>query len=417
MFAVLKRELRERIMTKSFIISTLALPVLMIIVFGFQYMMMSVEGDSGTKITIVTETNGLQSMLQKHFSESHMVKQGKYEINFDRIETGKFEPYLDENKTHVLSGKINGILYIPDSAAKDKKIKFYSKSTKNLTVERKLGWVLNQVFISHYFKDKNIAAEDIAFARTNVRFDTFKVTKDAKVKKEGGGNLVLSYVFSFLLYMSLILMGAWVMNSVIEEKTNRVSEVVLSSLSAQELMVGKIVGTSLTGLLQMIIWLSPLLVVIWFSIPVLPVGLNMSINGVQLTYFLINFFVGLLTFVGLYASVGAIFSTAQEAQSGAAPLLMLIMIPFFIAISIIKSPTNIFAAVASMLPFASIIVMPARVAVVDVPLWQLLFSFAVSIGTIMVLFPFAGKIYRVGILKTGKKPTLKELISWLKIKA
>ncbi len=415
-FAVLKRELRERIMTKSFIISTLALPVLMGVIFGLQFLMMSIEGDSGTKITIVTDIKKISSVIEEKFSQMKWVKNKDYSIVYETIEEGQFEKYIAEKKGFVLEGEITGILYVPQSAMKDKKIQFYSKNTRNLTIERKMTWVLNQVFIDFYFKDKNIAPEDIQFARANVNFSTFKVSKDQKAKKEGSGNLVLSYVFSFLLYMSLLMMGAWVLNSVIEEKTNRVSEVVLSSVNAKELMVGKIVGSSLTGLLQMIVWLSPILIVVWLKLPVLPAGLNVSISIIQITYFLINFFIGLLTFVGLYASVGAIFNTPQEAQSGAAPLMALIMIPFFIAISIINSPTNILAAIASMLPFASIIVMPARAAVIDVPIWQFIVSFVVSIGTILALFPIAGKIYRIGILSTGKKPTLKELIKWIKLK-
>ena len=416
-FAVLKRELRERVLTKSFIISTLALPLLMGALFGFQFLMMSIEGDAGTKITIVTEIDQISDVLKEKFSKMEWVKNGDYSIEYDRIKKNQFEKYLEEKKDDILKGKITGVLYIPQNALKNKNIQFYSKNTKNLTVQGKISHVLNEVLIDFYFKDKNISSEDIMFARTRVGFNSFKVSKDKDVKKDGGGNLALSYVFSFLLYISLLMMGGWVMNSVIEEKTNRVSEVVLSSVNAKELMVGKIFGNSLTGLLQMAVWLSPILIVVWFKLPVLPVGLNISISLIQVSYFLINFFIGLLTFVGLYASVGAIFSTPQEAQSGVAPLMMLIIIPFFIAISIIKSPTNILAAVSSMLPFASIMVMPARAAVIDVPIWQFIVSFIVSIGTILALFPIAGKIYRIGILSTGKKPTLKELIKWIKLKS
>ncbi len=112
--------------------------------------------------------------------------------------------------------------------------------------------------------------------------------------------------------------------------------------------------------------------------------------------------------------IGSIFENAQEAQSGMWPIMMLIMIPFFIAITLGKNPTNPMAVISSMLPFASLIVMPARMTLVDVPLWQFILSIAVSIVTIMAIFPIAGKIFRIGILRTGKKPKWAEIIKWLK---
>jgi len=114
--------------------------------------------------------------------------------------------------------------------------------------------------------------------------------------------------------------------------------------------------------------------------------------------------------------IGSIFENSQEAQSGMWPILMLILIPFFIAMSMMKNPTSPIAIVASMFPFANIIVMPARMTLVDVPIWQFVLSIAVGILTIIALFPLAGKIFRIGILRTGKKPSWGEVIKWLKYK-
>ncbi|MCK5058959.1 MAG: ABC transporter permease [Candidatus Aminicenantes bacterium] len=413
-FAVLKRELRERVMTKSFIIGTLALPFIMVLIFGFQYLMISMEGDSGTSIVMVSEIDDVMQGLKTEFSKKEWVKNGNYILTYQTMSEADFETYLDEHKSDILDKKVTGILFIPASAMQDKQVKYYSKSTKNITLEERVGRVINRVFIDNYFKDKGISQSDIRFARINVDFNTFRVTKDEGFQKESGGNLALSYIFSFLLYISLLMMGTWMMNSVIEEKTNRVCEVILSSVNARELMTGKILGTALTGLLQMVVWLTPIVVVIFFELPVLPRGFIVNLEFWQVIYFLLNFFVGLITYLGLFATVGAIFNTPQEAQSGVTPLMMLIIIPFLITISMIKNPANTLAEVASLLPFAAIIVMPARMTVTDVPLWQFILSFIVNIGTILAIFPFAGKIYRIGILRTGKKPKLKEVIKWIK---
>jgi ABC-2 type transport system permease protein len=413
-FSILKRELRERVMTKSFIISTLALPLIMALIFGFQYMMISMEGDSGAKIFIASERDDVTEGLKSAFAEMNWVKNGDYTITYQTMAEDEFETYISEHKTDILEGRINGMLFVPASAMQDKRVRFYSTTTKNLNLEEKIGRVINRGFITTYFKDKDMSDSDIRFARINVNFNTFKVTKGEGIKKESGGNLALAYVFSFLLYISLLMMGTWMMNSVIEEKMNRVCEVILSSVNARELMSGKILGTALTGLLQMVVWLTPIVVVIFFKLPVLPSGIVVNLEIWQVIYFLVNFFIGLLTFIGLFATVGAIFNNPQEASSGVTPIMMLIIIPFLITISMIKSPANMLAAVASMLPFAAIIVMPARMTVIDVPLWQFILSFIVNIGTILAIFPIAGKIYRIGILRTGKKPKFKEIIKWLK---
>lgn len=413
-FAVLKRELRERIMTKSFIISTLALPLIMVMIFGFQYLMISMEGDRGTKLFIASESEAVTAELKRTFSRINWVKDDDFTLSYATMRENEFETYISEHKSDILDGRVNGMVFVPASAMQDKQVRFYSKSTKNLNLEQKLGRVMNQVFINTYFKDKDVSPSDIRFARTNVNFNTFKVTKAEGIMKESGGNLALAYLFSFLLYISLLMMGTWMMNSVIEEKMNRVCEVILSSVNARELMTGKILGTALTGLLQMAVWLTPIVVVIFFKLPVLPSGLIVNLEAWQVIYFLLNFFVGLITFIGLFATVGAIFNNPQEASSGVTPIMMLIVIPFLITISMIKSPANALAEVSSLLPFASIIVMPARMTVIDVPLWQFVLSFIVNIGTILAIFPFAGKIYRIGILRTGKKPNFKEVIKWIK---
>ena len=133
-------------------------------------------------------------------------------------------------------------------------------------------------------------------------------------------------------------------------------------------------------------------------------------------YVLLNFFIGLITFLGLFATVGAIFDNDQDAQSSMWPLMMLILIPFYIAISIQNNPQGMIGMVASMFPFAAIIVMPARMALVDIPVWQFVLAVVVNLATMVGIFPLAGKIYRVGILMSGKKPKWNEVVRWLKYK-
>jgi len=132
-------------------------------------------------------------------------------------------------------------------------------------------------------------------------------------------------------------------------------------------------------------------------------------------YFLFNYTIALITYVALYATVGAIFDNPQDAQSGVWPLLMLIMIPFFIALGLESNAQSTFALVTSLVPFSSLLVMPARMILVEVPVWQIFLSVVINIVVLIGIFKLAGKIYRIGILLTGKKPKWSEVFSWLRM--
>ena len=413
--AVIKRELREKVLSKTFIFSTILLPVLMFGILGIQALIMTYEGDNNTKIEIISETNELTSRFYELDSLS-FVKNGSYTFIYKTMSKQQFEEYIKEIKSEIVNDKLTGIIYVPETALADKKIEYYSKTPKNFTVTEKIDGPINKILIDAYFSGKNLSDEELSFARKSINFTGFKVSEEEEIEEEGYGNLVLAYLFSFLLYISLLMSGSMTMQSVIEEKNNRIVEVLLSSVSSRELMAGKILGASITGVLQMAIWLSPVFVLVSTTLFVLPPELTINITYGQIFYLLFNFFLGLITFIGLFATVGSIFENSQEAQSGMWPVMLLIIIPFFIALSMMKNPTNPIAEISSLAPFASIIVMPAKMTLVDVPLWQFILSIIINIATILLLFPLAGKIYRVGILRTGKKPKWSEVVKWLKYK-
>ncbi len=395
---------------------TLCIPFMMILIFGLQAFVITFEGEEEANLKIISESEIVTDNLIEEFSEKEFVKEGTYNISCETMSEDDFEKYLKEAKKEILASKFTGIVFIPSAALKDKGVTYYSKSAKNITLQNKLGRVINKILTDNYFNGRQFSSEDIFFARKSVGFKDFKISKDKVIKKTGYGQLILAYLFSFLLYFSLIMMGTMLMQSVIEEKNNRIVEVLLSSVKSKELMTGKIMGTAITGILQMAIWLSPVIIVASTGWIKLPFEIVFNLSAFQIFYFLINFFVGLIIFLGLFAAVASIFDNVQDTQSAMFPLIMLIMIPFFITFSMMKNPTNSLAKIASMFPFASVIVMPARMALIDVPVWQFLVSFSVNILTLILIFPIAGKIYRIGILKTGKKPTWSEVIKWLKYK-
>lgn len=413
---LLKRELQEKLLSKAFIIMTLSIPLLMVVIFGMQALIFSYDGDENTKLELITESTQLTESFQLEFEQLPFIKNNYYSFEYLTKSKNELNSYLEEKRTDLVDEKLTGIIFVSDSAKSSKNIEYYSKTPKNSTVTQKMRGYINEVLVDKYFQDKDLSEDDLSFARRRVDFKGFKVTTDQDIEEEGYGGLILSYLFTFLLYLSLIMMGQMTMQSVMEEKTSRVVEVLLSSVSSRELMTGKILGASITGVLQMAVWLIPVVLVSFTTVFALPKDFSFSISIGQVVYLLFNFFLGLITFLGLFAMIGSIFENAQEAQSGMWPVLMLIMIPFFIAISLVQNPANPIAVIASMFPFANIIVMPARMMIAEVPVWQFALSIVVSFITIIAIFPIAGKIFRVGILRTGKKPKWGEVIKWLKYK-
>ena len=413
--ALIKRELREKLLSKAFILMTILLPVLMFGIFGVQTFIMSFDSEKSV-VEIITTSADIAENLKGVIGESNFVKDSTIIPIISQMGKLEFDNYIKTKESELLNEKTTGIIFIPESALVDKKIQYYSKTPKNLRLLERIDNPINQVLIEKYFKSKNIPTEELKYARLSVDISSFKISEGEEIREEGYGNLILAYLFSFLLYLSLIMMGSMVMQTVIQEKSNRIVEVLLSSVTSKELMIGKILGAAITGLLQMVIWLSPVILVASTSWFMLPQNLTIDITFLQVAYLLVNFFLGLLIFVGLFATVGSIFEDPQDAQSGMWPVMLLIMIPFFISMSMIENPSNPVASIASMAPFAAVIVMPAKMAMIDVPLWQVVFSTGVNILTVVAIFPVAGKIYRVGIMMTGKRPSWGEVIKWLKYK-
>jgi len=415
--AIIKRELRMKLFSKSFILMTLLVPLFMIMIFSIQYFIQTMSGDQRADLVIVSDSDEILNKVQDEIFQTSDFKSGDLSARIEKVELNLFGNKLDEYKSDLIAQRITGVVFVPTSALQSKEVKYYSSNPNNSSLFYKIKPSINKALVEIYFSGKQLTQDEIKFARKDVEISGFRVSSDEKVAQEGYGNRIAMVLFSFLLYMALLFSGSMTMNAVVEEKSNKIVEVLLSSASSTELMTGKIFGTVIVEIIQMAIWLSPMVLLLttsWFFIPqeFMP---QMSIG--YIFYFLFNYALALITYVALYATVGAIFDNPQDAQSGVWPLMLLIMIPFFIALGLESNSQSSFAIIASLLPFASLIVMPARMILVEVPLWQILLSCAINIVVLFGIFKLAGKIYRIGILLTGKKPKWSEVFSWLKMSA
>ena len=182
--AILKRELREKILSKTFILMTLLLPLFMFGLLAFQTFLITYENEENANLIIVSEIPGLVQNMQGDFAKLPLVKSGKYKISFETMARNKLETRLDEMKSDLLNEKLTGIVFIPESAKKDKKVEYYSKSPSNSDLTSKISGIINQSLVDNYFNDKQLSKEDIEYARQRVDFNGFRISADKEIKEE-----------------------------------------------------------------------------------------------------------------------------------------------------------------------------------------------------------------------------------------
>jgi len=430
---IIKREFLAKVKNKSFIILTLLSPLLMV---GLAML-----------IIFLNEKNSEEVRKLAFVDESEQLA-----IIFEDTETTKYVN-LTELGLDVAKSKTKefyyGLIYIPknDSLKNlSKGIAFYSEDTPSLSLLSEIESKIEKKIRNLKIEQLHFDVEKIKATETNVTIasENFSGEKSSKIGSllrmgVGGG-------FGYLIFMFIIIYGTSVMRSVIEEKTSRIIEVIISSVKPFQLMLGKIVGNALAGILQFIIWaisIGLILTIITyiFGIEAANSGpamgqmnpemvqqvQNSSVSDLQLVLreiknlpiltmffsFIFYFLGGYLIYSSIYAAIGAAVDSETDTQQFMMPVLMPLIIAIYVGFSVIENPHGPIALGFSLFPLTSPIVMLMRIPF-GVPWWQIITSMLLLIVTFIAIVWFAAKIYRVGILMYGKKPSYKELYKWLK---
>ena len=428
---IITREYLNKIRNKSFVVMTFLSPMLMVALISVVAYLSSMNNDTLKDIKVLD-----QSGYFGHLFEDR--QQLRFEILPDME--------LDQAKTLAEATAAYGLLYIPkvDSiAALQKGITFYSADTPALGVtvgiERLLQRQANALVLrENGIDDKAIEA---LYFNVSTQLETFAGQETSKLGS--GLKLVFGGAAGYLLFMFIIIYGNMIMRSVIEEKTSRIIEVIISSVKPRALMLGKIFGTTLAGITQFAIWVVILGVFSIIASGVLGLELGTGVGIAQdsaqlgdaasqemavavakeiwqlpLTNLIVMFFLyfigGYLLYASFYAAIGAAVDSETDTQQFLLPILMPLIIAVYVGVfTVIEDPHGTVSQVFSFIPLTSPVVMLMRIPF-GVPLWQQIFSVLLLFITFMGTVWFAAKIYRVGILMYGKKPSYKELIKWLK---
>lgn len=422
---IIKREFISKVRNKSFIVMTFVSPIIFV----------AVAALIGYLSSMKTEVKHIGI----HDESGMFVNEFKNSESYKYHDVSEIDPKL--LKDSVSQANYEGVLFIP----KKDNLKDYEKAIEYVSEDSpSLGFIANtESKLSEKLLRKNLTNQGVDTvlldkSKIDVTMHLTKASGEETVKGLNEMKVVVGSVFGYLIMMFIIIYGNMVMRSVIEEKTSRIIEIIISSIKPIQLMMGKIIGTTLAGILQFVIW--AVVGMILLVVANMVFGLNtstptteMAIEASKLAniqiyfaeflklpllsmavYFLIYFIGGYFLYSSLYAAIGAAVDNETDTQQFMFPVIMPLMLGVYIGFfTVMNEPHGTVATIFSMIPFTSPIVMLMRIPF-GVPFYEIALSIALLFATFIAIVWVAAKIYRVGILMYGKKPTWKELIKWLK---
>jgi ABC-2 type transport system permease protein len=421
---LIKREYLARVRTRSFLVLTLLLPALMTVLMSLPAKLATM-GEKQQHIVIVASNAQFGESVRQQLlatptdeddpSDSDEKAKQKpaeqYTIDVDTNPTDAERAVLrDKVSDHSLSG----FLWLTDDAIAAKKVTWNCGEMADF---RERSWLSEGV--SHVVEQQQLAHNGLSAAQADqllepVKIAPIRIERGRESKGSGTGRLLEIVVMVMLLYLAVLFYGISVMRSVLEEKTTRIMEVLLSSATSTQLMIGKILGVGAVGLTQILAWVVMAAVVAFPSLAAQPSLSELQISPGVLAAFAAFFFLGYLLYSTMYAAVGAITTTEQEGQQLQFFVILPLVLSVFMLTPVFRTPDSPLVTWLSMVPFFSPIVMYARIIIQTPPLWQIAVSLILLAATVAGLMILCARIYRVGVLIYGKRPNLPEILRWLK---
>jgi ABC-2 type transport system permease protein len=421
-FAVIRREYLERVRTKAFWIATFLVPAFFLGYMAVQ--VASIRKTSGERrVAVVDLTGHLAQPLARELSEREVARRRKapgsrgiHWIIEPRPVAGDIEKTKEGLRHEVLDKTLYGYLVLDPSLLEKDRAEYYSISVSEFVALEQMERAINTVLLREKIREQGLPASLGKELEKRVDLKTLKVTTKGATEEKGGG-IIAAIVFLAIMYMTFFMYGFQNLRGVIEEKTNRIVELIIASVRPTELMLGKIIGIGLVGLTQYLIWS---LVAMNLSLPAIAGLMAMGEAGAPMIplstigYFLLFFILGYFLYASIFTAIGAPFNSDQEAQQLAIIPQMLIVSGVAVYPAVMNNPNGGVAIFASLFPFTAPLMMFLRTAVAEPPVWQIGLSIVILIVSTIGLAWFAGRIYRVGILMYGKKPTIPEILRWVR---
>jgi len=436
---IIRREYLSRVKKKSFIIMTFLTPLLIAGIYGLiGYFTYKGIKDTHDKIAVVS-TN--KTLTEKLVTDKN--------IEYDYVNKG-----LDEMKKSLKKSDYDYVLYLPEFDLKAPKgIELFGAKQAGLSLNSRISGDIEELIRNQKLKESGIAQSDLDQLKTSVDVETKKIAETGKEESSSAGaSTIIAFIAGILMFMFIMLYGIQVMRGVIEEKTSRIIEVMISSVKPFQLMMGKIIGIALVGLTQFILWIVLTLTISTVAVTVLVdkadvkkiatsaqsgsqvttgtqvvspaqgpmMDIQKSLAGLDfskiVSVFIFFFIGGYLFYSALYAAIGSAVDSETETQQFMMPVMMPLLLGYALSLSVVTNdPYGNVAFWLSMIPFTSPIAMVVRLPY-GVPNWELALSMVILVVGFVGTVWIASRIYRVGILMYGKKTTFKEMFKWFTYK-
>ena len=402
-FHIIKWEFINRIKTKLFIFTTFVLPIL---IGGMTYLptiLIDLEPENSTNVGLVYSDD--ISLLVKRFQNQTYsgltLKNGLPQFQFIRF--GSEEEALDS----VLNNRIDAYMYIPSSILDTGKVSYYSRSLSNIKIYTNLRRVLNQLVVEQRMLNQNIDLALVKSLNKKIDFQTFELDDFGEASKGNEfSSFLVPYLFLMILFMTVFMSGQLLLRSVMEERTSRTIEILLCSVTPDELMRGKILGLGALGTVQMLFYLIMGLLATKYK------GWAM-IEYSQIPFFLIYFLTGYLFYAAIFAALGTFFTSEQEAQQSSGIISIIAVLPIAFASYFISNPGSSFTIASSYFPPLTPFIMIIRLGTESVGMNEIFLTTVLMVFSCWFLLKIAGKIFRTAILLYGKKITIKEVLNWI----
>ena len=415
--AVVRREFIERVRQKWFWVMALVGPLFFAAIILLPQLM--IRGGGIKKIAVVDGTTQGFGPRVAAALDTAVTPDGHRVFQVARVPAGP--GVIDSLTKQVEAKRLEGFLIVSDGIVDSGRAEYQASNVSSFTAVETIQRNLTQIVFSIRLERQGVNPVLVTKARLPIALATQKIAGGKATRESAAQGFSLAYFMAIILYTSILIYGINVMSSVLEEKTNRVVEVLVSSLRPFQLMLGKLIGVGAVSIFQFLLWALSARYLLArrgggggsapqagqvFEIP----HVSLETALVFAAYFLGGFFL----YSAMFAAVGAISSTEQEARQGQQPVSVLLMVSFFAMFAMINDPNSTLAVTLSLIPFCSPIAMPVRWAAGNLPISEVAVSLAILLAAIVLVTWVASRIYRVGILATGKRPSLTELVRWVR---
>jgi ABC-2 type transport system permease protein len=435
LLAVVKREYTQRVRARMFIVTTVLLPFAMAMFGIAPALVLSIESGTPLRVVVLDGTGKLFGRLRGYLQADHETgtqDEGNPTARNNPIEKARQQGFVLEQAStsgtsvtqvqadleHRLGAKeIDAYLLLPPDVLESGRAQFFRRNTSDLISTRRIQEALDSAIREQRLIDAHVDQQTMTNLERSVDFETTRIS-GAGTERDSGGGFILVFAGGFLMYISVLLYGQVVLGAVIEEKETRIAEVLFSSVRPFTLMMGKLLGVSLVALTQLGIWGLAFGAFALYGVNVLASkGIPTHMPAVPLmffVYFVLFFLLGYFVYSTLYALIGSVVTTAQEGGQLAFPIIILLVISFYLFLPVSRNPDSTLSFWLSMIPFFAPVSMLVRIVTQTPPFWQIALSLVIGFSTAALLTWVASRIYRVGMLMYGKRPSIPELFRWVR---